>query len=136
MQDFYFIVAFEVPAGKEEAFSRELNVIASRLRESPGGSAASGVLYEVAPEVENHLLQVPGISAALQNRPDERAEFSFVLVAHWQSLSDYEAAIGTSDQNKPISFPAYPAYYRIAAEYRIAIGIGERRKQQRRNRMP
>src|SRR5688572_29403811 len=91
MQDFYFIVAFEVPAGKEEDFRRELSVIAESLRQLPGGTGASGALYEVAPDVEGHLLQVPGIPAALQSRPQGRAEFSFVLVAHWQSLTNYEA---------------------------------------------
>ncbi len=117
MEDFYFIVAFEVPAGKAATFRRELRVIAERLQKSPGGAGASGVLYEVAHDVESRLLDVPGISAALQNRPDGHAEFSFVLIAHWESLAQYQAAIGASDQSRPISFPAHPAYYHVAAEY-------------------
>jgi hypothetical protein len=79
-------------------------------------------LYEVAPDVEGQLLQVPGISAALQNRPDGRAEFSFVLIAHWQSLSHYEAAISVANQGRSISFPAHPAYYHLATEYLGANG--------------
>jgi heme-degrading monooxygenase HmoA len=117
-QDFYFIVAFAVPAGKEADLRREFAVIASRLQQSGGGAGASGVLYEIAPAVENRLLDVPNISAALQNRREGRAEFSFVLIAHWQSLAQYKVAISASDQSRPISFPAFPAYYHVACEYR------------------
>ncbi|MBL8207965.1 MAG: antibiotic biosynthesis monooxygenase [Blastocatellia bacterium] len=117
MQDFYFIVTFAIPPGQEPVFRQQLDAIAARLRNAPGGAGGSGTLYEVAPAVEEQLLQVPGIAAALQQRPDARASFRFVLLAHWASLGQYEAVVRATPDDTPISFPAYPAYYRLAAEY-------------------
>jgi hypothetical protein len=125
MQDFYFIVAFEVPAGKENDFRQELNAISARLSQSSGAEGSSGVLYEVAPEVESKLSEVPGISAALQNRIGGVAAYRFVLIAHWKSLSHYQSALQEAGNGKPISFSAFPAYYRIADE---SMGEGAERE--------
>jgi heme-degrading monooxygenase HmoA len=122
MQDFYFIVAFAIPVGEEPTFRRQFTAIASKLRDAPGGGGGSGTLYEVAFEVEKQLSQVPGIGAALQNRPDSRASFGFLLLAHWESLAQYRAVIEATAGNPPLTFPAFPAYYRLAAQYQSALG--------------
>ncbi|HYE75339.1 MAG TPA: hypothetical protein VEF04_18490, partial [Blastocatellia bacterium] len=117
MQLFYFIVTFEVAEGKEQEFRREFDEIANDLQQASGGRGVSATLYEVSSEVEEHLLQVPGISSALQGRPNSRASFRFVIIAEWESVAHYEASIRARQQNKRISFPANPGYYRVAAEY-------------------
>jgi hypothetical protein len=120
MQDFYFIVTFTIPARQETSFRRQFDEIASKLSDAPGGGGGSGTLYEIAFDVEDRLSQVPGIGAALQNRPDTRASFGFVLLAHWESLAQYKAVIEATAGNPPLTFPASPAYYRLAEQDQAA----------------
>lgn len=117
MQDFYFIVTFAIPLGQESEFRQQFNAITEQLRHAPDGTGGSGTLYEVAPEVEVHLLHISDIASELQNRPEARASFHFVLLSHWESLAQYEAVLRATASDTPITFPAYPAYYRLAVEY-------------------
>jgi heme-degrading monooxygenase HmoA len=106
MQKLTFIVPFEVPQGQEEEMHRQWHEAAEPLSHAPGFLSAR--LYEIDVEVEDYLRQhIPGLFWL-------RDRFRFVNIAEWASLSHYEAAIHTLREGKAITFPSYPAYYRLA----------------------
>jgi heme-degrading monooxygenase HmoA len=120
MPAFTFINAFEIPEGKEDIFRNEWPEVVERLKDAQG--LLSVRLYEVDSEVEEHLLQVPGLAARLQERPNAKARFHFIVVAEWADISYYKAVVHSShqerSQEKPLlAFPSHPGYYRIASEY-------------------
>jgi heme-degrading monooxygenase HmoA len=108
MQKLTFIVPFEVPEGREEEMRALWHVRAERLSHASGFLSAR--LYEINSEVETYLRQnVPGLAWVGEDR------FRFVNIAEWASLAHYEAAIRSTSEQKPIAFPSYPAYYRLAS---------------------
>jgi heme-degrading monooxygenase HmoA len=108
MQKLTFIVPFEVPEGQETEMRALWHARAERLSHAPGFLSAR--LYEINSEVEAYLRQnVPGLAWVGEDR------FRFVNIAQWASLEQYEAAIRSTGEQKPIAFPSYPAYYRLAS---------------------
>ena len=109
-QEFTLIVPFEVPAGQEEEMHRQFTEVVKDM--GPAEGSLGPGLYEIDTEAEAHLRDF--ISNRAMQGPEQ---FRFVNVAQWTSLPHYEAAIGSRSQTKPISFPSYPAYYRVSSEY-------------------
>src|SRR5690242_10594316 len=106
MQTLTLIVPFEVPEGREEEMKQQWHTVAEPLSHAPGFLSAR--LYQIDTELEAHLRQhIPGLFWL-------RDRFRFVNIARWASLAQYEAAIFARRDQKSITFPSYPAYYRIA----------------------
>src|SRR5579884_3115524 len=106
MQKLTFIVPFEVPEGQEEEMRRQWHEAAEPLSHASGFLSAR--LYEIDTAVEDYLRQhIPGLFWL-------RDRFRFVNIAEWASLAHYEAAIHSPLERKTITFPSYPAYYRLA----------------------
>src|SRR5689334_21018602 len=114
MQKITFIVPFEVPEGQGAEMRALWHTRAERLSHAPGFLSAR--LYEINSEVEEYLRQnVPGLAWVGEDR------FRFVNIAQWASLEQYEDAIRSASEQKPIAFPSYPAYYRLASGISKAV---------------
>lgn len=109
MQPLTFIVPFEVPEGQEEVMREQWHGAAEPLSHEPGFLSAR--LYEIDNEAEEYVKRIPGMKWVGERR------FRFVNIAEWASLEDYEAAIRSRREGKPIAFPSYPAYYRLYGNF-------------------
>jgi heme-degrading monooxygenase HmoA len=103
------IVPFEVPQGQEDAMRKQWHAAAEPLSHAPGFLSAR--LYEIDTNVEDYVRRIPGMHWVGERR------FRFVNIAEWTSLSLYETAIRSRREGKPISFPSYPAYYRLYGNF-------------------
>ncbi|QBD79492.1 hypothetical protein EPA93_27335 [Ktedonosporobacter rubrisoli] len=119
MPELTLIVPFEVPPGQEEDMRRQWHAVAEPLSQAPGFISAR--LYAVDHELEQYLADKQGLRW-LEQRPQGRARFSFVNIARWESLERYEAAIRQPSRGKPIAYPNYPAYYRLARLTGVSAG--------------
>jgi len=113
MQPLTLIVPFEVSEGQENVMRQQWHEAAEPLSHAPGFLSAR--LYEIDTEVEDYVRHIPGLQWVGKRR------FRFVNIAEWTSLSLYEAAIRSRREGKPISFPSYPAYYRIYGDFGKAV---------------
>jgi heme-degrading monooxygenase HmoA len=109
MQPLTFIVPFEVPEGQEDVMRKQWHEAAEPLSHERGFLSAR--LYEIDNEVEDYVHRIPGMKWVGERR------FRFVNIAEWASLADYEAAIRSRREGKPIAFPSYPAYYRLYSNF-------------------
>jgi heme-degrading monooxygenase HmoA len=116
MSKLTFIVPFEVPQGQEAEMRRQWHGAAEPLSHAPGFLSAR--LYEISTEVEDYMRQhIPGLFWL-------RDRFRFVNIAGWASLSHYEAAMQSTRERKTITFPSYPACYRLAGVSGKIAGSG------------
>lgn len=109
MHTLTLIAPFEVPEGQEEAFRQQWHDIVEPLSHAPGFLSAR--LYEVSSEVEDFVRRLPNMQWVGERR------FRFVTIAEWSSHDHYEAAMRSHPEPKTISFPSYPAFYRLYGDF-------------------
>lgn len=106
MQMFTYIIPFEVPQGQEDEFRQQWHDTTEPFSHAPGFLALR--LYEVNPEIEAYVQQHIFNMKWLEQR------FSFTSIAEWASIEHFEAVMRSPlVEAKTISFPSYPAPYRL-----------------------
>lgn len=113
MQPLTLIIPFEVPEGQEEAFRQQWHQTTAEFRQANGFLSAR--LYEVSTDIEQHLRQHFPEFCWLDQRA--HARFRFVSLTEWASVAAYQQATHSSRVEDAISFPAYPAWYRLDFPY-------------------